>query len=89
MSSILPIRIGLTQYDTKLLGELHQLLTGFIHEFGVGRVSDVFGLHGGVDHDAREIAGLHGAGSGRDRQALLQQRLQPFLTHAIAPVRHR
>jgi len=34
----------------------------------------------------REIAGLHRASLGCDRQALLQQRLQTFL--AIAPVSH-
>jgi hypothetical protein len=38
---------------------------------GVGREGDVLGLHGGVDHDASKIAGLHGAGPGRHREALL------------------
>jgi hypothetical protein len=48
-----------------------------------------FRLHRGIDDDASKIIGLHRASPGCDRQALLQQRLQPFFAHAIAPVGHR
>jgi hypothetical protein len=78
-------RVRLAQFHAQPLGELHQLLTGSVHQLGVGRERDVLRLHRG----AGEIGGLNGAASGRDRQALLQQRLQPFLAHAIAPVGHR
>jgi hypothetical protein len=57
--------------------------------FTSGRKGNVLRLYRGIDNDAGEIAGLHRASLGCDRQALLQQRLQPFLAHAIAPVGHR
>jgi hypothetical protein len=46
-------------------------------------------LHRGIDDDASKITGFHCASPGCDCQALLQQRLQPFFAHAIAPVGHR
>ena len=42
-------------------------------------------LHGGVDDDLGEVGRLGGAGAGRDGQALLQERHQPLLAHALAP----
>ena len=82
-------RIGLPQLHAQLFGQLHQLLAGPVQQLGVGREGNVLRLHRGVDNDARELRRLHRAGLGRDRQALLQQRLQPLLAHAVAPVGHR
>src|SRR5882757_6197131 len=82
-------RIRLPQPDAKIPGQFHQLLTGPVHQLGIGRERNVLRLHRSVDDDAREFRRLQRAGSGRYRQALLQQRLQPLLAHAIAPVGHR
>src|SRR5580693_9605019 len=41
------------------------------------------------DDDAVEIGWLHGAGAGRDREALLQQGLKALLAHAVAPAGDR
>src|SRR5258708_4750904 len=82
-------RIGLPELHAQLFGQLHQLLTGPVHQLGVGREGNVLRLHRGVDNDARELRRLHGTSLGCYRQALLQQRLQPLLSHAVAPVVHR
>jgi hypothetical protein len=71
--------------DTEPLGELDQLLAGSVHQLGIGREGDVLGLHRGIDNDAGEVCGLHCTGAGRNCQAFLQQRPQPFLAHPLAP----
>jgi hypothetical protein len=60
-----------------------------MHELGVGRKGDRLRLDGGVDDDFGEVCGLGCAGPRRDREALLDQRRQPFLTHPLAPARQR
>src|ERR1700730_12516486 len=81
--------VALAQLDTKLLGQLHQLLAGSVQKLGIGRKRDVLGLDRGVDDDAGEIARLHRLGLDRHRQALLQERLQPLFSHSLAPACQR
>ena len=82
-------RIGLAQLDAELFGQRHQLLARPVDELGVGREGDVLRLHSGVDDGAGEVGRLDRSAPGRRRQAFLQQRLQPFGAHAIAPMGHR
>ena len=82
-------RIGLAQLDAELFGQPHQLLARPVHQLGVGREGDVLRLHGGVDDGAGEIGRLDRSAPRRRRQARLEQRLQPFGAHAIAPMGHR
>ena len=77
--------VGLAQFDTEPVGKLDQLLAGAVDQLGISREGDVLGLYRGIDNDAAEVCGLHRAGPGRDRQAFLQQRLQPLLAHPLAP----
>jgi len=81
--------VGLAQLDAAPLGERDELLARPVHQLGVGREGDVLRLHRGVNDDAVEIGWLHGAGAGRDREALLQQGLKALLAHAVAPAGDR
>jgi hypothetical protein len=56
---------------------------------GVGRERDRLLLHGGVDDHLREVLDIDRLGLDRDREALLQQDLQPRLTHPRAPAAQR
>ena len=81
--------IGLAQDDAMLFGQTHQLFARPMHQPGVGGMRDGLGLHGGVDDHLGEVRRLGRAGFGGDRKALLDQRSQPLLAHALAPARHR
>ena len=82
-------RIGLAQLDAGFLRQPHQDLAGAVQKPRLGREHDVLGLHRGVDNDAVEIGRLDRLGPGGNRQALLEQRLQLLLAHALAPARQR
>ena len=81
--------IGLAQLHPVLLGQPHQPLARPVHQLGVGREHHRLRLHRGVDHHAGQIGRLHRLGPGGDRQALLQQRHELLLAHALAPARQR
>ena len=81
--------IGLAQVEADPLGQPHQPLARPVDQLGIGREHDVLGLHGGVDDHPPCILRLHCPGPDRDRKALLQQRHDLVLTHALAPARHR
>lgn len=78
--------VGLAQLDAVLAGQPPEHDDGPIHQLGVGGVGDVLGLHRGVDADALQVTGLHGAGVVGDAQALGEQQLQ-LVAEALAPVR--
>ena len=82
-------RIGLAQGDAVLLGQPHQPLARPVHQLGVGREHHVLGLHRGVDDHPREVGRLDRPGLDGNRQALLDQRREPLLAHALAPARQR
>ena len=82
-------RIGLAQTHAVVLRQPHQLLARPVQKLGIGGEHHVLGLHRGVDDHPRQLGRLDRLGPGGDRQALLQQRLQPLLAHAVAPARQR
>jgi hypothetical protein len=82
-------RIGLAQPHAVLPCQAHQPFPRAVHQPGVGREGDRLRLHGGVNDDAGEVRRLGRPGAGRQVQALLQQRDQLGLAHALAPARHR
>jgi hypothetical protein len=47
------------------------------------------GLNRGIDDHPWQLGRLDRLGPAGHRQALLEQRLQPLLSHAVAPARHR
>src|SRR5258705_10810568 len=51
--------VGLPGFHTQLFGQLHQLLTGPVHQLGVGGESDVLRPSPGIGHDRGEVARLH------------------------------
>ena len=60
-----------------------------MHQLGVGREGDRLLLHGRVDDHLPKVRGLGGSGPSCDGQALLDQRDEPLLPHALAPARQR
>ena len=60
-----------------------------MHQLGVRREGNRLLLHGRVDDHLPEVRGLGGSQAGRDRQALLDQRDELVLPHALAPARQR
>jgi hypothetical protein len=68
-------RIGLAQAQAELFSQTHQPLARPVEQLGVGRKHHRLRLHGRIDHNPGEVGGLHRVRPGRDRQALLQQRL--------------
>jgi hypothetical protein len=81
--------IGLAQAHAELLRQTHQPLARSVDELGVGREHHRLRLHRGVDHNTGEIGRLHRVRPGRNRQALLQQRLKLLFPHPLAPPRQR
>ena len=79
--------IALTQDNAFALGQADELLDRAVHEPGVGRMSDRLGLHGGIHDHALEVHGRKRARLVRNRKALLQQRFELLLAHALAPAR--
>ena len=82
-------RIGLAQSHAVPLRQPHQLLAGPVQQLGVGGERHVLGLHRGVDDHPGQFGRLDRLGLDGDRQALLDQRRQPLLAHALAPARQR
>ena len=72
-----------------MLGQPHHNLARAVHQLGVGREHHRLRLHRRVDDHARQVRRLHRLGPCGDRKALLQQRLQLLLAHALAPARQR
>ena len=72
-----------------LFGEPNQPLARPVHELGVGRKRHRLRLHGRVDDHLREVRGLGRADACRRVQALLDQRDELLLAHALAPARQR
>ena len=81
--------VALAEIDTGLLRLLDQALAGPVHQLGVGREGDVLLGNRSVDDGAGEIDRLGCSGLHRHRQALLHQRRQTLLAHALAPAGHR
>jgi hypothetical protein len=81
--------IGLAQPHSVPLGRTDQPLAGPMHQLGVGRKGDRLLLHGRVDDDLPEVGGLGGSDARRDGQALLNERDQLVLAHALAPAGQR
>jgi hypothetical protein len=82
-------RIGLAQTHPVALRQPHQLLARPVQKLRIGGERHVLGLHRGVDDHPRQLGGLDCLGPDGNRQAFLDQRLQPFLAHAVAPARQR
>jgi hypothetical protein len=78
-------QIALTQGDALGLGEADQLLQGAMHQPRIGWMRNRLGLHGRVHHHALQVLCSERAGLVRDRETLLDQRHQLFLTQALAP----
>ena len=82
----LPTRVSGPRSSTPTFGQLHQLLTGPVHQLGVGREGNVLRLYRGVDNDARvprAIAPVRVATAGSPATALaavpLPVRLRQFV----------
>ena len=78
-------QIGLPQSHPVLPGHAVEALDRRVQQLGVGRESDVLGLHRGVDRDPCQVLRAQGAALVRDPQALGQQQLQ-FVAQPLAPV---
>ena len=81
--------VRLAQGYAPRLGEAHQALACAMHQLGVRRKGNRLLLHGRVDDHLPEVRGLGGSHPSRDRQALLDQRDELVLPHALAPARQR
>ena len=81
--------VRLAQGHAPRLGEAHQALACAMHQLGVRRKGNRLLLHGRVDDHLPEVRGLGGSHAGRDGQALLDQRDELVLPHALAPARQR
>jgi hypothetical protein len=82
-------RIRLAQVYASRLGEAHEPLACPMHQLGVGREGNRLLLHGRVNDHLPEVGGLGGSHAGRNSQALLDQRDELVLAHALAPARQR
>ena len=82
-------RIGLAQSHPMALRQPHQLLARPVQKLRVGGERHVLGLNRGVDDHPRQLGRLDRLGLDGNRQALLDQRSQPFLAHPVAPARQR
>ena len=72
-----------------LLGQPDQPLARPMHQLGVGRERHRLGLDRGVDDDLGKVGRFGSASARGDVQALLDQRDELLLAHALAPARHR
>jgi hypothetical protein len=82
-------RVGLAQLDAELFGQPHQPRARPVDQPGIGREHDRLRLDRRVDHHAREVLGSQRLGPRGGRQALLDQRQELLLAHALAPARQR
>jgi hypothetical protein len=64
--------------------QTHQPFARAVQQPCIGREGDSLRLHGGIDDDTAEVRRLGRAASSGQRQALLQQCGQLFLTHSLA-----
>lgn len=80
---------GLPQPDATPVGEPHQNLAGAVEKPRIGREHHILGLYRGVDNDAIEVRWSDRFGLGGNREALLEQGLQPLFPHALAPAGQR
>ena len=71
------------------LRQPHQLLARPVQKLRIGGERHVLGLNRGVDDHPRQLGRLDCLGLDCNRQALLDQRRQPLLAHAVAPARQR
>ncbi len=81
--------IGLAQGDAVLLGEADEPLARPVQKLRIRRMGHVLRLHGRVHHGRREVGWLQRSGLRRNRKALLDQRVEPLLAHALPPARQR
>jgi len=81
--------IGLPQLEPMCLGQLDQPIARAVQQLGLGRKGHGLGLHRGIDDHPGEFRRLQRLGLGRHRQALLEQRLELLLAHALAPAGQR
>jgi len=80
----------LPQAQADLFSQTHQALARPVEQLAlVGNSPPCLRLHGRIDHNTAELGGLHHVRPGRDRQALLQQRLELLLPPLRAPTRQR
>jgi hypothetical protein len=77
--------IGLSQVNSLLPGQAHQLLPRPMHQLCLGREHHRLGLHRRVDNDLGEVARLGGLVLGGDTQALLNKGAEPFFPHPLPP----
>lgn len=77
--------IGLARLEPLALGHRAELLDRLEHQLGIGRMSDVLRLDGGVDGDPGKIVHLQRAGVVRHPQALLDQEIK-LVADPAAPV---
>ena len=81
--------IGLAQGDAVLLGEADEPLARPVQKLRIRRMAPLLRLHGRVHHGRREVGWLQRSGLRRNRKALLDQRVEPLLAHALPPARQR
>ena len=81
--------IGLAQAHPGLLRQPHQPLARPVHKLRIGWEGDRLRLHRGVDDEPRKVRRFRCAGARRDRQALLDQRDELLLAHALSPAGQR
>ena len=81
--------IGLAQAHAGLSRKPHQSFARPMHKLRVGRKGDRLRLHRGVDDHAREVRWSRRADARRRREALLDQRRELLLAHALSPARQR
>jgi limonene 1,2-monooxygenase len=82
-------RIGLTQHHAIGLGQPDQPLARPVQQLRVGREHHILELHRRIDGEPGEVAGLGCARPGGHGQALLNERSQSFVAHALAPAGQR
>lgn len=81
--------IGLAQIKPHFLRQPHQPFARPVNKLGIRREHDVLRLNGRVHDHLPRILQLHRACLDGHGQALLQERADPFLAHALPPARHR
>ena len=77
-----------SQLDAGCLSQLHQPPARSMHELGVGRKGHHLRLPVGPQSPWRSRR-FGRAGTGGDREALLDQRDEPLLPRSLAPARQR
>ena len=82
-------RIGLAQLDAACAGQPHQAFSRPVQQLGIGREHHRLRLHRRIDDHARQVGRLDRLGPRRHRQALLDQRRELLLAHALPPACQR